>query len=202
MTQTLYFAFIDSLRCVLKNRVMRSRMKQFTPRKGPSLFLLIPFFIFSGCALLFPDRTAPKSASYEVNAPQDPWHRLPVGESSSSVDAMKADVAYENTETGAIISLNSICRKYSEASLDSLTMNLVRGIGARKMLSQQHSIVNEADALDSTFEGIVDGVKVNINTIVLKKNSCTYDFIYVEVPKKSVNSRPDFQTFVSSFRAE
>ncbi len=202
MTQTLVSRIIDIPTSLLKNSRMRSGRKRITPRMGPTLFLATLSLSLNACAVLFPDRTAPKSASYTVSFPKSPWQRLPVGEGASTLDSMKADIAYENTQTGAVISLNSLCRKYNHDSLDSLTINLVRDIDNRKILAQKKITVNKADALDSLFEGIVDSVRVNINTIVLTKDDCTYDFIYVEVPKDGKINTNDFQDFVASFQVD
>jgi len=38
-----------------------------------------------------------------------------------------------------------------------------------------------AEALDSTFQGIVDNVDIQIRTVVLVKNFCTFDFIHVVI---------------------
>lgn len=152
------------------------------------------------CALLFPDRTAPKSSAYTVNPPPSPWHRLAVGDDPSSIDAMKADLAYENPESGAIISLNSICRKYSPASLEVLTDNLVRGISERKVEDQKQRMIAGADALDTTFGGVVDNVRVRIRTVVMIKDSCTYDFIYVLAPQHEAKNGAAFDEFLASFR--
>ncbi len=156
----------------------------------------------TGCALLFPDRTAPKSVAYQVQPPATPWNKLLVGEDPNSLDSMKADLAYENPNTGAIISLNSLCRKYTNTTLDSMTNNLVRGIENRMVLDRKEKKIDGADALDTLFEGTVDNVRLNIRTIVLIKNSCTYDFIYVVMPKREADSRSAFDSFVSSFRSE
>ncbi len=202
MTQTLVFPNIDNPTGLLKNKSMRSRMMLISPRMGPIFLLASILSIFPSCALLFPDRTAPKSASYTVKHPSDPWKKLSVGENPSSVDAMKADLAFENTETGAVISLNSICRKYNDGTLETLTLNLVRGIEQRVTIQQNKIKLKDSDALDSLFEGIVDGVKVRINTIVTIKNQCTFDFIYVEVPKDGKINTKDFQSFVTSFQVD
>ncbi len=156
----------------------------------------------SGCAVLFPDRTAPKDREYDVAPPPSPWQKLAVGDDPNSVDAMKADLAYENPETGAIISLNSICRKYSKTSLDALTDNLVRGVGKRKLASRREIELDGVTALDSLFEGVVDGVFLNLRTVVMSKNECTYDFIHVSIPKREPGNSRAFDDFLASFHGE
>jgi hypothetical protein len=159
--------------------------------------LLLP-----SCALLFPDRIAPKSSEYRITPPAAPWHKLAVGSDATAVDSMKADIAYENPDSGAIISLNSLCRKYSDTSLDSLTNNLVRGIGKRELIDAQEITVNGAKALDSMFTGEVERVPLRIRTVVLKKGDCTYDFIYVAIPKRDHDNGRSFEAFLASFKTE
>lgn len=115
---------------------------------------------------------------------------------------MKADLAYENPSTGAIISLNSLCRKYTNTTLESMTNNLVRGIEGKEVVHRRETKLEGADALDTLFEGTVDNVRLNIRTVVLIKGTCTYDFIYVVIPKREGESRSDFEQFIASFRVE
>jgi hypothetical protein len=157
----------------------------------------------SGCSMLFPDRSAPKSAQYSVNHLKSPWDKIAAGEDPESIDALKADIAYENSQTGAIISLNSLCRKYSEMSLKQLTVNLVRGIGGLELVSEQSRTINAFTALDSVYLGTVDGVKLQIRTVVIVADQCTYDFVHVIVPSHdSAESRTQFEDFLNSFRAQ
>ncbi len=153
----------------------------------------------NACALLFPDRTAPKSYSYNVNPPGPPWHKLAVGDDPNSTDAMRADLAYENPDTGSIISLNSICRKYTKSSLETLTNNLVRGVSDRKTVERSEREIDGAKAMDSSFEGTVDGVLLHLRTVVLIKNDCTYDFIHVSIPKRDPENAHYFDDFLASF---
>ena len=153
----------------------------------------------TSCALLFPDRTAPKDRDYEVTPPPPPWSKLAVSDDPNAVDSMKADRAYENPETGAIISVNSICRKYNKSSLETLTDNLVRGVGERKLTRREEISLDGEQALDSTFEGVVDGVFLNLRTVVLIKNDCTYDFIHVSIPKREKGNGRVFDDFLASF---
>lgn len=137
-----------------------------------------------------------------MESPGTPWQKLAVGSEPSSVDALKADLAFENPETGAIISLNSICRKYTDSSLETLTNNLVRGIGDREILQRKELQIDGADALDTTFAGTVDNVRLNIRTVVLKKKDCTYDFIYVSIPTRETGKASAFEAFLASFKTE
>ncbi|MGZ3695963.1 MAG: hypothetical protein ACXWQO_17895 [Bdellovibrionota bacterium] len=159
-------------------------------------------FLLTSCALLFPDRTAPKSKDYIISTPPAPWQKLATSDDPSSTDAMKADVAYENPESGAIISLNSICRKYSPASLESLTNTLVRGIDNREVLKRTELMLSGAPALDTTFSGLVDNVPLKIRTVVMSKHSCSYDLIYVTVPKREELNGLAFENFLASFHVE
>jgi hypothetical protein len=154
-----------------------------------------------GCALLFPDRTAPK-ASYDVTPPSSPWHKLAVGVDPNSTDSMKADLAFENAETGAIISVNSICRKYNKSTLESLTENLVRGVGERKEVRHKEIELDGAKALDTLFEGVVDGVALHLRTVVMIKDDCTYDFINVSIPRREKGQATYFDEFLASFHTK
>ena len=177
-------------------------MVPLLPRKGifRTLFsALACLCFFQSCAVFFPDRTAPKSSSYHVHPPAPPWHRLAVGDDPNSLDSLKADMAFENPDTGGIISVNSICRKYNKLSLEELTNNLLRGVGERKAISANNLELDGARALDSIFEGIVDGVKLQLRTVVMIKDDCTYDFIHVSVPHREKDGSKTFEAFLASF---
>jgi phospholipid N-methyltransferase len=95
--------------------------------------------------------------------------------------------------------LNSICRKYNKLSLDSLTENLVRGVGERKLVESKEVDLDGAKALDSLYEGVVDGVYLHLRTVVMIKEDCTFDFIHVSVPKREVGNPNTFDDFLASF---
>lgn len=164
----------------------------------------LPIFIvlaFSGCAILFPDRTAPKSSAYKVTPPATPWTKLAVTKDPETIETMRADLAYENPDSGAIISLNSLCRKYANASLEILTDNLVRGISGKKLKDRKSLTVDQAEAMDSVFLGQLDGVDLQIRTVVLKKDGCTYDFIHISTLKR-MDQTDTFDQFLASFRTD
>lgn len=157
---------------------------------------------FVGCAILFPDRSAPKSANYSIQPPADPWRSVPVGESPESIEALRADMAFENTRTGAILSLNSVCRKYTAASLEELSRNLVLGIREKKVIRERFFEVDGTRAKDTMLAGEVENAPVQIRTVVMKKNQCTYDFILVSTPERMESSEPAMDSFLASFKSE
>jgi hypothetical protein len=166
-----------------------------------SLFLLLMMGNAS-CAILFPDSSAPKSGNYKITPPQDPWKAVPVGEISATLDAQKADLAFEDTRTGAIISLNSLCHKYTKTSLEELSRNLVLGIKDKNVVREKKLEIAGGQAMDTTIQGEVEGAKIQIRTVVLKRSPCTYDFIHVTVPEKAEVTEKDFDIFIASFEVK
>jgi hypothetical protein len=164
--------------------------------------LALAFLLLPSCALLFPDHMSPKSSDYKVITPTSPWNKLPVGTDPNSMESMKADLAYENSQTGSIISINSLCRKYEDTSLESLTNSLVRGIGRRELVDQKEIVLNGAKALDSTFSGEVEHTPIRIRTVVTFKDYCTYDFISVSIPKRDHDGDKTFNAFLASFHTD
>lgn len=164
------------------------------------------FFVLASalpsCALLFPDHLSPKSSDYKITPPGKPWTKLAVGNDPDSMESMKADLAFENSKNGSIISLNSLCRKYEKTSLESLTDSLVRGIGRRELVDQKETTLDGAKALDSVFTGVVEKVEVRIRTVVSFRESCTFDFISVSIPKRDHDEDRTFNAFLASFHTD
>ncbi len=183
-------------------RMLPSRkISTIIPRTGfPAL--LIACFLHAGCSVVFSDRSAPKSANYYVNPPPSPWKPVPVGQDPGSIEALRADIAYEDPRTGAIISLNSICRKYWSLSLDEMSRNLLLGIKKAKEIKFKYLKIDGGNAKDSTHHGESNDTPVKIRTVVIKKSRCIYDFIYVSEIAGAENSESTFEDFLSSFSAE
>lgn len=149
-----------------------------------------------------PDSSAPKSAKYEITPPPAPWKPVPVGKDPDSIESLRADIAYEDPSSGAIISLNSLCRKYWNLTLDEMSKNLVLGIKNTREIAAKYIKISGGEAKDVTHHGEVDNTRVKIRTVVIKKSSCTYDFIYVSKINGAEASERTFESFLDSFSAE
>lgn len=166
------------------------------------LFATILVVILSGCAVLFPDRSAPKSESYSFRAPAKPWKTISPGERPDAEQAQRADVAFENQDNGAIISLNSICRKYQKYTLDELTKGLLLGLNLDEQVDERFIKISGVKAKNTVYLSRIDDVEVKIRAVVLKKDDCMYDFIYVVVKEKDHLSNESFEQFLASFRVK
>lgn len=113
------------------------------------------------------------------------------------------DVAFEHAKSGAIISVNSVCREYRMESLEELTEDLFLGIQKRGPLISKNTEVDGAQALESTVHAAQKSdptSEVRIRAVVLRKSGCTFDIMYIAKPAVFENLLPDFERFLKGFR--
>lgn len=182
--------------------------------KLASLSLLL--LSFTGCGVLV-GNVKPfdqKSEAYGVvdlskNSPD--WTRLdpksignnPIGEDSGTTSTEVADVAYQSKSTASIISLDSACGAGSanqERSLKSLTDTLLLGTSNVTLRDERPLRVEDTPALQTTIQGMIGGESVKLRTVVLKRQRCVYDLVYVARPDNFSLHESDFSHFVASLR--
>ncbi len=131
-------------------------------------------------------------------SPEQQWRIL-----SHSQEQEKEDIAYEHNHTKIIISLNSVCRNYSDnTSLDLLSKNLLRGLYQKGERQNKEIEVDGVKALESTVDTVNPGnTIIRVRTVVLKKSNCTYDLLYISKPELFEKYLPDFDRFLKGFHA-
>ncbi len=190
--------------------------------KVPSVIRIVSFFVsilaLSSCSTLV-GSVKPideKSTAYGVLdlSKESPsvWVRLTdaelrpkdaqIGTNKKAFSSEITDVAYQSKKTAAIISLNSSCRegRGSVEDLEPYLKELLLGmyeISERTETSRQLSGV---DALESTVAGKMTGQSTKINAVVLSKNGCIYDLMYISRPERFATHEGDFNRFVSSLK--
>ena len=180
-----------------------------------SVILFISFTVLStvlgsGCGLLFTTvkPVDEKSKNYRVaDLSKDnlDWTRLEPSASDSSPASAPAessdltDVAYQSKQTASIISLNSACRlKAGPDSLAVISHELILGVTEVSQHDEKNIDVSGMPALETTLQGKLNGEPIAMKTVVLKKEACTYDLIYVARPAHFLAQQADFSHFVSS----
>lgn len=180
------------------------------------LIVVSSFPFLSACGLIFggAQKIDQKNSDYQIYRldKDSNWLKIKTGESSKiETEALSAseqepelsDYAYENKLTKVIISLNSVCRPQKNFTLQALSNNLIMGLPNPKQLEQKYTIVDGADALQTTVETQPENQDpVKIQTVVTKKSSCTFDFMYIAKPQYYETHLADFEKFIKGFHIE
>lgn len=160
--------------------------------------------LFSGCGLFFGSNDVDSKSddynTYRLDREKgETWKRLKGTEAEQS----KIDVAFENPRTGANISLNSACGDTRINDLKELTHGLLLGLKRDATLEQKEITVDKTSALQTTFDTTNDkGAKTRISVVVLRKDKCTYDLMYIVKPKYFDALLPYFAKFLQGFHVD
>jgi hypothetical protein len=128
---------------------------------------------------------------------------VPPGWRAVHVD--RATLAYRDESQLASILLDGRCyRKDDDVPLVALTDHLMMGTTERAIDSQETISFDGREAMHTRMRAKLDGVPMDYDVYVTKKDGCIYDFVYVAEPtgKDASNAGiPAFERFVSSFHA-
>ena len=114
-------------------------------------------------------------SSYHVDPPNNHWVELP---------PTPADRAWRNPKQESTIYVNSNCGQYFEDRLlkDSL-LSLTRGLPIVDTILTEEMRIANRKALFQIIDSELDGVPVRLAMVVVSKNNCLYDFLYIAPPK-------------------
>lgn len=132
---------------------------------------------------------APKKASnYKLQPPPSPFNRI---------DNEETDLAWQNPQTGNSIALLTECSEQKDPSLTSLEDETIQALTNPKVLKTEEIQFQERAARRTKAEGTVDGVPVQMDVLILKKNNCSYTFTFVGRASGIEKDRPAFDSFLS-----
>lgn len=121
------------------------------------------------------------------------------------------DLAFEHRRTGAIISMNSVCREHRDSTLEELSRNLLMGLNTQGQAATRDLEVDGSKALESTVDagittrrpsGETEEMPVRVRAVVLRKSGCTYDLMYIARPAVFDELSPVFDRFLKGFHAQ
>ncbi len=118
------------------------------------------------------------------------------------VKFVENDLAWVNRNTAHVLSVNATCDEHGDPGLDVLTTHLLFGFTDRTLKSRETKMIDGREALLSNYVAKLDGVPVEIDLAVLKKNDCVHDFIYVSPAGRAGEHRPEFDRLLAQFTAE
>ena len=112
------------------------------------------------------------------------------------------DLAWVNKNSAHVLSVNATCGDHGDPGLDVLTTHLMFGFTERTLKTRQTKMLDGREALFSSYVAKLDGVAVEIELVVLKKNDCVHDFIYIAPAGRAAEHRAGFDRLLSEFTAE
>ncbi len=136
-------------------------------------------------------RVLTKAGSYAVGPLGPSWQPMKIG---------KAIVVFYNPELKATLSTDAFCdQAYNDSSLKQLTRHLFAGLQDLKILEEKDFILDGRGALQTSLEAKLDGVPVRVNTVVVKKDWCLFDFYLVSEAGNYERALQDFTGFFNGF---
>ena len=130
--------------------------------------------------------------SYKIGSLPPEWKRINI---------KGGDLAFSNPPKDSTITVNSTCDpKKMNYSLKALSESLIIGIKDKKAQKREDTAVDGQKALQTLYTGTLNGVPVNIETVVFRKGECIYDFTYASSPDSFESDIMVFNEFISQFR--
>ncbi len=126
--------------------------------------------------------------------PQPPgWRR---------VDVDGADLAFRDDDREGSTLVNVRCgRRDDDAPLSVLSDHLVMGTTEREIESRLTVPFDGREAMHTLLRAKLDGVPMQYDIFVMKKDGCLYDVVYVAPPARFAEGAPDFERFSRGMRA-
>lgn len=128
------------------------------------------------------------------------WTRLPTEKDPARTDI--TDLGYRSQMSGAIVSLNSGCRASRDTTqpLEELSRQLLLGIDDIEGREDKTYSLSGQPALETTLQGRMNSKLVKLRTIVVKKDGCVFDLMYLARPDRFAEKESDFSRFAQSLR--
>jgi len=122
------------------------------------------------------------------------WRRI-------SVDG--ADLAFRDEDRSGSALFNVRCGlRDDDAPLSVLTDHLIMGTTEREFDAQDTVPFDGREALHTLLRAKLDGVPMQYDIYVMKKNGCLYDLVYVAPPGRFADGATDFEHFATGVRTE
>lgn len=155
-----------------------------------SAFLLM---VCSGCISFKISPDTQKSQSVSYKKPSSPF---------VETQSASADKAWIDPETGSIISYQSICNESIDPDLETILQKSTSELSGRRFLKRTGIQYNSRRAERIFVSGQLDGVKVNLEFVIFKKNSCSYTLSFISLPEHFDKSKDAFNSFIDGFKVQ
>lgn len=165
-------------------------------RKHHLNFRLLPlfFFVLSSCVSVnLKQGSLIKSEKFKFAEPSSPYVKI----KNKSFDSF-----WMSSKTANTIAIMSDCSPDHDYPLESMDREAIDAIDRTEILSTKKVIFAQREGIMTVFTGFLDGIKVKVKNLSLKKNSCHYTITYSGVAKTFASEEPQFDQFLKSMVIE
>ncbi len=122
----------------------------------------------------------------------------PVPASWTPITVQGADVAYRDEAHEGSVLFDVRCHdRDDDAPLPSLTEHLIMGTTARDVQREDTIPFDGREALHTVMTAKLDGVPMQYDLYVMKKDGCVYDLVYVAPPDRFAAGSGSFERFAT-----
>lgn len=162
------------------------------------ILLLSTWAIFSysliGCINIpIGSKSVKKSDSISVVAPSQPYEKS---------NSKHIDQGWIHPKTGSTISYLSDCADSGEISLKQMEITALGALQNLKVMDSKELYFSDRKALRTKAQGDIDGVSIDVDLLVLKKNGCRYTFTLTGFPQTFTQMQNDFNQFLKGVRIQ
>ncbi len=166
------------------------------PRSIPLLFAVALLAGCTGCARA----DALDGRIYRKSGVEVRMGAIPVSWRRIEVDG--ADVAFRDDAREGSVLFDVRCgRRDEDAPLSVLTEHLIMGTTAREFDAEDTVPFDQREALHTLLRAKLDGVPMQYDIYVMKKDGCVYDLVYVAPPGRFAEGAAEFEEFAGGAHA-
>ncbi|HEY8090660.1 MAG TPA: hypothetical protein VIF09_22515 [Polyangiaceae bacterium] len=125
----------------------------------------------------------------------------PVPQVWRPVQVQGADLAFHDARGGSAMFDVRCGQRDDDAPLSILTEHLIMGTTERDFSSQETVPFDGREALHTLMRAKLDGVPMQYDLYVMKKDGCVYDVVYVVPPDRFTEGEADFDRFARGMHA-
>ncbi len=112
------------------------------------------------------------------------------------VEPADNDLAFHHRGEGTI-SVNATCSEYEDVPLPALVNHLLFETTERRFVVEETVTIDGRAARHVVVQAGLDGVAIELELYVLKKDGCVIDFAHVRTPRAPAAAREVFRSFVA-----
>lgn len=117
-----------------------------------------------------------------------------------SLDSSDTLLSFRDDQDQSSIAVNGRCGKDAQdVPLRALTQHLFLQFTEREVSDERLLSLDGREAMRTQLQAKLDGVRKHFIVVVLKKDGCIYDFLYVAAAQPSAQAESEFDRFVSGF---